>query len=112
MVEGSSSTLFASWMTPDPPHGVITGYTIYCSSSSGMLTPFIVSDGSSTTETLQNLNPFTQYSCSISANTSAGEGNRSNIDSATTDEDGKSIIGILLYYDIHSYPIIILVNKC
>ncbi len=90
MVAGSPTMLSASWMVPDPTNGVITGYTIRCSSTPlGMLPPFIIS--ASVTETnLENLTPFTSYSCSISANTSAGEGGNSNMETATTDEDCKS----------------------
>ncbi len=41
------------------------------------------------TTSLSGLAPFTEYSCTISASTSAGEGGSSMVTAATTDEDGK-----------------------
>ena len=38
---------------------------------------------------VQDLSAFTVYECSVRANTSAGEGGPSNIDTAMTDEDGE-----------------------
>ncbi len=75
-------------MEPNPTNGVITGYTIQCNTSSGFLSPWII-DGSEGTTILYNLTTFTEYTCSISANTSAGESVYSDAENATTDEDCK-----------------------
>ena len=38
---------------------------------------------------LENLTPFTNYTCTISAATGVGSGNLSEPQTASTDEDGK-----------------------
>ena len=55
-----------------------------------MLAPLTV-DESTLTTTLEGLTPFTEYTCTISASTGAGEGNSSAPQTAITDEDSKSI---------------------
>ena len=88
-VPGSPDTLSASWTIPESSNGVISGYTISCSSSlSGKLEPFIISD-SVTTTILENLTPYTVYTCTVLATTAAGDGNSSEPQIARTDEDGK-----------------------
>ncbi len=87
MVADSPNTLSASWVIPDPANGIITGYTIRCSTPSvSLLLP-----GTAQSAALDNLVPFTQYQCSISANTSAGEGPATETQIATTDEDGEPL---------------------
>ena len=93
MVGGSSNTLSASWMVPETTNGVISGYTLRCSTTGSdimMLAPLTV-DESTLTTTLEGLTPFTCYTCTISASTGAGEGDSSGPQTATTDEDRKSI---------------------
>ncbi len=90
MVLGLPNTLSASWTAPDPPNGIISGYTIYCSTLSGLLPPFVII-GLNTSTRLEGLKAFTEYTCSISANTSAGEGPHSNTEVTATDEDGKTV---------------------
>ena len=51
----------------------------------------LVVNGSTFTATLEELTPFTGYTCTISASTGAGEGNSSGPQTAITDEDGKNI---------------------
>ena len=51
----------------------------------------LVVNGSTFTTTLEGLTPFTGYTCTIFASTGAGEGNSSDPQTATTDEDSKSI---------------------
>ena len=97
MVGGSPNTLSASWMTPDPANGIITGFTISCNTPGVMLPPLlVVIDESSVSTTLMDLTAFTEYVCVISANTSAGEGPPSNSDTAMTDEDGKLHMNTLM----------------
>ena len=88
MVPGSPDSLSAFWMIPDPANGIISGYTISCSSPSGMLGPFTFND-SVTVTILENLTPYTVYTCTVLATTGAGDGNSSKLQMARTDEDGK-----------------------
>ena len=45
--------------------------------------------GSVLSHLLMGLEPFTNYACEVTANTSAGGGNSSNADTEKTDDDGK-----------------------
>ena len=45
--------------------------------------------GSVLSHLLIGLEPFTNYTCEVRANTSAGDGDSSNTDRERTDEDGK-----------------------
>ena len=49
----------------------------------------VVTKGTELKAFVENLTPFTNYECFITANTSAGEGSSSRIVTATTDESGK-----------------------
>ena len=92
-VDGSSTTLSASWNVPETTNGIISNYTIRCNTTGSdimMLAPLTV-DKSTLTTTLEGLIPFTEYTCTISASTGAGEGDSSGPQTATTDEDGKGI---------------------
>ena len=87
----SSRTLSASWAEPDPRNGIISNYTIRCNETEfgSAITPLTIEGNSVFTATLMGLTPFTEYECTISASTGAGEGNQSDPQTATTDEDGK-----------------------
>ena len=89
-VDNSSSTLSALWMVPENTNGVISNYTIRCNTTDSDIAPVTV-DESTLSTTLEGLTPFTEYTCTISASTGAGEGGSSTPQTATTDEDGKSI---------------------
>ena len=87
-VAGAPTSLLASWAVPDPENGIISGYIINCSTSSGeVLEPFSASS-EVTSSVLNGLTAFTEYTCVISATTGAGEGSASDIQRATTVEDG------------------------
>ena len=120
-VPGSPIALFANWSVPIPRNGIITGYTVYCNTSInqsfheqviGPNTPTIRSVVNGTTLAVTfntGLNPYTQYSCYVTANTSAGEGSPSVIATENTVQGGKIIIikniGILIileYMHIHT----------
>ena len=73
-------------MAPETQNGMITGYSVYCNTS---VSPIVVS-GDTRTENITGLLPFTYYECSVTANTSAGEGNPSDADTAQTVEDGEN----------------------
>ena len=87
MVPQSPNTLSASWMEPDPTNGVISGYTVTCNFSSGAPLTFSF-NGSVRAAPLDNLTPFTSYTCTISATTGAGTGTSSGPQTASTNEDG------------------------
>jgi hypothetical protein len=53
----------------------------------------VVTDVSTLSATLKNLTAFTDYECTISASTGPGEGNSSDSQSASTDEDGRLYMG-------------------
>ena len=83
----SPRELRASWDSPDPTNGLITNYTIRCSSFNAL--PFLATVMENVTSfILSRLSPFTNYSCNVSASTSAGEGPSSESMTAQTDEDG------------------------
>ena len=101
-VAGFPTQLSASWSAPIPRNGIITGYSVYCNTSAnqtypeqviGSNVPTIrsVVNGTTLATTLTGLNPFTQYSCYVTANTSVGEGSLSNISTVLTTESGNSI---------------------
>ena len=59
--------------------GDISDYTI-----------LVVSNGTQSEAFVEDLTPFTNYECFITANTSVGEGSSSKIVTATTDESSES----------------------
>ena len=69
---------------------------MYCNESTNLTNteqtniPIIRSlvDGTTLATTLTGLNPYTQYSCYVTANTSVGEGSPSNVLTAITNEAG------------------------
>ena len=100
-VAGSPTQLSASWSVPIPRNGIITGYSVYCNTSAnqtypeqmiGSNVPTIRSgvNGATLATTLTGLNPYTQYSCYVTANTSVGEGSPSAVATALTTESGNS----------------------
>lgn len=88
-VPDSPNSLSASWMVPDTTNGIISGYTINCTTQSeeGMMTFNI--DAGNTATMLGDLRAFTEYTCVISATTGAGEGAFSDPQTETTAEDSK-----------------------
>ena len=95
-VAGSPSQLSASWSAPIPKNGIITGYSVYCNTSAnqsypeqviGSNVPTIRSVVNGTT-LVTGLNPYTQYSCYVTANTSVGQGSPSIIRTVQTAQSG------------------------
>ena len=86
--QSTSSSLLASWDVPATRNGIIQGYTVSCNATP-MATP-ITFDAPSDTLVLNltSLLPFTNYTCSVTANTSAGAGLASNLDLERTNEGG------------------------
>ena len=102
-VADSPTQLSASWSVPIPRNGIISGYSVYCNTSAnqtypeqviGSNVPTIRSAVSGTTlaTTLTGLNPYTQYSCYVTANTSVGQGSPSTISATQTTQSGNSSI--------------------
>ena len=98
-VAASPTQLSASWSVPIPRNGIITGYSVYCNTSAnqtypeqviGQNTPTIRSavNGTTLATTLTGLNPYTQYSCYVTANTSVGQGSPSAILTTQTAQSG------------------------
>ena len=99
----SSTQLSARWSVPIPRNGIIIGYSVYCNTSAnqtypeqmiGSNVPTIRSavNGITLATTLTGLNPYTQYSCYVTANTSVGQGSPSAIFSAQTAETGMCCV--------------------
>ena len=94
-------SLNASWSVPIPRNGIITGYSVYCNTSASQSFPEqVIGPNIPTIRSVVNrttlavtfntgLYPYTQYSCYVTANTSAGEGSPSVIVPARTVEGGK-----------------------
>ena len=102
-VASSPTQLSASWSAPLPKNGIITGYSVYCNTSgnqsypeqvigSNMPTVRSLVNGTTLVITLLGLNPYTQYSCYMTANASEGEGSPSNIVTVQTAQSGSNLL--------------------
>ena len=85
IVAESSTSINISWSAPSTPNGVITEYQLQCSGGGQVFNRTVME----TTTTLSGLLPYTNYSCSITAHTSAGGGPAATT-SVTTLQDGES----------------------
>ena len=85
-VSESSRSIFVDWVPPLFPNGVIRGYRVEWRNNTRNGVSWPSSD--ETQIILENLQPHTQYSVIITANTSAGWGHSVNSIS-TTMEDGE-----------------------
>ena len=72
----SPEMVFFSWQPPplDQQNGVITRYDIFCTPSSGSGQPVNGMSNGALNATVRMFTPATQYSCTITASTSAGTG--------------------------------------
>ena len=85
IVKNSSSiTLF--WSAPSIRNGVITAYQLQCSGDGQVFIRTVME----TTTTLSGLLPYTNYSCNITAYTSAGGGPAASV-SVTTLQDSEQL---------------------
>ena len=97
VAQSSATQLYVSWSRPIPSNGVINRYTLDCSGSGEQYYsdqmvpgPFMMDyGGEMTSAVLSNLLPFTNYTCTISATTGAGEGDMSDPVTQATDESSK-----------------------
>ena len=83
VVENSRAIILV-WFAPLTPNGVITEYQLQCSGGGQVFNRTVIQ----TTTTLRGLLPYTDYSCSITAHTSAGGGPAATV-SGTTLQDGE-----------------------
>ena len=75
------------WTPPTIPNGAILTYTlIYAPIDEPGLARDIISSGNDTDFVLTELRPFTNYTLSISASTSAGEGPSDTVFAMTTED--------------------------
>ena len=102
-VAGIATQLSASWSAPISKNGIITGYSVYCNTSAnqsypeqviGSNVPTIrsVVNGTTLDVNLTGLNPYTQFSCYVTANTSVGEGSPSNIVTVQTAQTSNNML--------------------
>ena len=103
-VPGSPNQLSASWSPPILRNGIVIAYTVYCNTSASqaypeqMIGPNVptvrsVVNGTTLAVTfITGLNPYTQYNCYVTTNTSVGEGPPSQIMTARTDQSSKHTI--------------------
>ena len=82
----NSTSIIVSWSAPARPNGVITKYQLLCSGGGKVLNKSMMA--SQTTTTLSGLLPYTNYSCNITAHTSAGGGPAAAVTTATA-QDGE-----------------------
>ena len=95
-VVDSPTQLHVQWEEPEDHNGIIQAYTVYCRTNTSPGTGAVV--GYSVHEVvldsylqtlIDELTPFTDYECYVTANTSAGEGNPSVALTAVTDESSR-----------------------
>ena len=82
----SSTTIVLFWSAPAMPNATITEYQLQCSGGGQVFNHTVME----TTATLSGLLPYTNYSCSITAHTSAGGGPAATT-SVTTLQDSELI---------------------
>ena len=73
-----------NWKPPTEPNGVITKYQISCFGEGRVFSHTVM--GSQTTTTLSGLLPYNNYSCNITAHTSAGKGPAATVNIATAQD--------------------------
>ena len=90
-VEASPRQLEASWIIPDLANGEIQNYTLTCNESITFNVEYDNNVETTTVSfTLNGLEPYTAYECSVFATTNGGQGMASSSVTATTTEDGKA----------------------
>ncbi len=90
---GLPTQLHITWTEPAKPNGVITSYSVRCAAITGEsegLEPVVLS-GNTLDMYVTGLEPYTEYGCFVTANTSAGEGETSKKFHAVTDESCENI---------------------
>ena len=98
-VSNDPRSLTLTWSAPEIPNGVITEYQLQCSGGGQVFNRTVME----TTATLSGLLPYTNYSCSITARTSAGGGPAATT-SVITLQDGTVHHTISLLYSLPQFP--------
>ena len=79
-------------------NGLIQNYTVTCNNS-GTFTFDVTTQDEQISVTLDanfNFDPFTTYECTVSATTNGGVGNDSEPSVATTEQDGREEIALVV----------------
>ena len=91
-----------AWNPPTQTNGIITAYTVYCNTSATQAFPEqVIGPNMASIRSIVNgtsqlaifntgLNPYTQYECFVTANTSSGEGVASPILIVRTGQSGEN----------------------
>ena len=66
--------MYASWIPPSTPNGIITSFNLYLNYTDGSPIALIRTNSSSTNFTVIDLQPYQLVTVMISASTAAGEG--------------------------------------
>ena len=88
MANFSSHALLIEWSPPSFPNGIVTAYTIFVDYNNGTSEAERATGGSATSYLLEGLSPFQLVGIQMTANTSVGEGSRSNTTDGRTNPAG------------------------
>ena len=103
-VTTSPNEIAIAWTPPTQTNGIIIAYTVYCNTSATQAFPEqVIGPNMASIRSIVNgtsqlaifntgLNPYTQYECFVTANTSVGEGLASQILIIRTGQSGKSLV--------------------
>ena len=93
MTSSNSTSITASWELPaeNARHGIITGFKLFYKKegSAGKPITLTITNGASRYKALTGLAKYTKYEFQLLAFTSVGDGPKSSIRVAKTNEDGK-----------------------
>ena len=104
----TATSLQLQWGVPNMPNGVITGYTYSCDyNNNSLASPIMNTDVATDTlsVTLNDLRPFTEYTCDVTASTSGGASGPGT-DTAVTGQAGMYSEQECTYMYRHVYAII------
>lgn len=85
----SSTNLSVSWLPPQEENGVILRYVIHYKRYGSDQTALVFAAASQRNKVITGLQPFTNYSIMMVANTSAGYGNLSKVTFSVTQQAGR-----------------------
>ena len=92
----SSTSITASWQLPqeDNRNGNITGFKLFFKKKGSLESsmPLTINSGSTLKKVVSGLDKYTEYEFEVLAFTSVGDGPKSAVKSARTDEDGKKLM--------------------
>lgn len=88
----TSTVLQVSWIRPEHPNGILSGFRITCRSTSGSRHRYFFGyrpSSYSHAYLIDNLTPYTVYYCSILATNGAGDGMSAGPQVTRTPQDSK-----------------------